>query len=119
MSRTAQELARARMRALTARTRLTGTLVELQTRLRPGALLEEAFEELREKTAEMADEAVSMVKERPGTAAGIVAAVLIYIFRGPLWDVLTDMFSRGEATDPASSEFEDGNGPASLPAVTE
>lgn len=108
MSRTERELVRARQEAARARAQLTGTLVELQGRLKPSALLEEAVEELREKADELTREGIALVKARPAATAGVVAAVLVYLFRGALWDALVAAFSRGKATDACSQEFQPG-----------
>lgn len=106
MSRTERELVRARSDATQARSRLTGTLIGLQQRLKPSALLEEAVEELREKAEALAKEGIETIKARPVATAGAVAAVLVYLFRGPLWDAIVAAFSGTKATDAAAEEFQ-------------
>lgn len=84
MTREEIRLARARLESAEARARLTGTLIEVQNRLKPKALIEEALEDLREKADEIAADAIETVKKRPFTAAILVVAVLAWIFRAPI-----------------------------------
>jgi hypothetical protein len=77
-------LARARRESASARTRLTGTLVELQHRLRPKVLIEDAIDDLRDKADELTASALDAAKQRPFTAAAIVLAVVAWLFRGRL-----------------------------------
>lgn len=106
MSRTERELARAREEATRARAQLTGLLVEIQQRLKPSALIEEVVEELREKADALAREGVEMVKARPAATLGVVAAVLAYFFRGPLWNAIASLLSGEAATDAPAQEFQ-------------
>jgi len=112
-------LVRARRQSEAARTRLTGTLVEIQNRLRPAALIDEALEDLREKADEMAHDAIEMVKARPLTAAGVVLAVLAYLFRGQLLDALGAVLDRAKATEVETHEFEREGGAGEIPALME
>lgn len=107
MKDTERTLLRARRESERARTRLTGTMIEMQNRLRPAVLIEEAIDELREKASESAKEALEFVKARPMTAAGILAAALVYLFRGRLFDAVISIFSRTRETAHADQEFHD------------
>lgn len=80
----ATDLALARRRAEDARTRLTGTLVEIQARLNPKALAREALEELKEAAQEIARDGLDGLKRHPLTLAGGAAAVGLFLARGPL-----------------------------------
>lgn len=108
MSRTERELARARQDATHARAQLTGLLVELQRRLRPSALIDEVVDELRERADVLAKEGVELVKARPVATMGVVAAVLAYFFRGPLWSTIVALLSGTPATDSSAQELQPG-----------
>jgi ElaB/YqjD/DUF883 family membrane-anchored ribosome-binding protein len=69
------ELTAARARARTARTDLQVTIREVQSRLRPANLAEEAIDNIRRKGEAVADDAAAAVRKRP-VAAGAVAAGL-------------------------------------------
>ncbi|MBB5687255.1 DUF3618 domain-containing protein [Sphingobium boeckii] len=107
MKDTELRLIRARLHSQRARARLTNTMVEMQARLRPAALIEDAVDELRERASEGAREALAFVKARPATAAGIVAAALVYLFRDRVFDTLVAIFSRARETARADQEFDD------------
>lgn len=94
MSRDEIRLARARRESAEARARLTGTLIEVQKRLKPKALIEEALEDLREKADEIAADAIETVKKRPFTAAAFVVAVLAWVFRAPILSAIGDVVER-------------------------
>lgn len=98
MNREEIRLLRARRESAAARARLTGTLVELQNRLKPKALIEEALEDLREKADEIAADAIETVKQRPFTTAAIVLAVLAWVFRAPILSALGDLVDKVKAT---------------------
>jgi ElaB/YqjD/DUF883 family membrane-anchored ribosome-binding protein len=78
------DLAIARLRAERARARLAGTLVDIQARLNPKALVREAFDELKEAAQEIAREGIDGLKRHPLTLAGVSAAVGVFLARGPL-----------------------------------
>jgi hypothetical protein len=90
------KLARAQYEAEQAKKRLASTMGALQYRLKPGTLMNNAWEGVRDKSSDFADDALQAVKERPGAASRVVAAILIYIARDPLWRVVSKIFSRDE-----------------------
>jgi hypothetical protein len=92
-------LQRARRDSVAARTRLTGTLVELQHRLRPKVLINDAIEEVREKADEMVRDTIDAAKQRPAAAAAIILGVFAWLFRGKLLGIIESVFSRLKATD--------------------
>ena len=75
------QLARAQYEAEQAKKRLASTMGALQYRLKPGTLMNNAWEGVRDKSSDLTDGALQAVKERPGAASGVVAAVLIYLAR--------------------------------------
>ena len=82
------DLAIARMRAARARTRLAGTLVDIQARLKPKALLREAVHEMKEAAQDVAREGLDSIKRHPITLAGATAALGLIFARGPLRHVI-------------------------------
>jgi hypothetical protein len=92
-------LLRARRASTAARARLTGTLVELQHRLRPKVLFDDAVEEVREKADEIVRDAIDAAKQRPVAAAAIVLGIVAWLFRGKLASLVESVFSRLKATD--------------------
>lgn len=88
MSVTDDELKLAEARSAAARQRLTGTLLLLQNKLNPRVLAADAAEELREKALQIFDEGVAAAKARPGMAAGVVAMIVAYLFRGPIFNAI-------------------------------
>lgn len=69
------ELSTAEARSQLARSRLAGTLAEIQARLKPAALAREAIGELRETGQEIASAGLAAVKRHPLRVAGTVAAI--------------------------------------------
>jgi hypothetical protein len=87
MSRDTPEIAAARIEAERARARLMDTARELQERLSPGALAQNAWEGAKSKGADLAEEAVDAVRRRPAIASGVVAAIALFLAREPLIDM--------------------------------
>lgn len=100
MTRQTRSLTQAQYEVEQAKKRLASTLGSLQYRLRPGNLVNEAWEGVRDKSSEMADGALQKVKDRPMTASGIIAAILIFLARDPLWAALSKLLGRDEEEDP-------------------
>lgn len=107
MSSAKEKLERKRSEAADARARLTGTMLQLQQRLKPAALINEAVGEMREKVAELSQEGIEMARSRPVAVAGIGVALLVYVFRGMLWSKLVAAFSRRRETVSDAGEFQD------------
>ena len=76
-----------------AKQRLASTMGALQYRLKPGNLMSDAWEGVREKSGEVADGALQAVKERPAAASGILAALVIFLARDPLWRAACGLLS--------------------------
>lgn len=77
-----------------ARARLVTTLTEIQQRLSPRVLMAEARDEFEQKAAELIDDGVAFVKERPGTVGAIVAALIVWLLRGPIIAAIASAFAR-------------------------
>ena len=76
-----------------AKQRLASTMGALQYRLKPGNLMSDAWEVVREKSGEVADGALQAVKDRPAAASGILAALVIFLARDPLWRAACGLLS--------------------------
>ena len=95
------EIAAARIAAEVARTRLIATAEELQERLSPKILARDAWEGAKSKGADIAEDAVDAVRKRPVAATGVVAAIALFLARGPLLDLagkMTKGISKKRAT---------------------
>ncbi len=100
-----RQLEMAQYQAEQAKKKFNSTLGALQYRLKPGTLANHAWGGVREKSGEMADDAIfavsgltdgalQAVKERPVAASGIAAGLLIFLARAPLWRAASRIFSK-------------------------
>ena len=87
MSGDTPEVAAARIEAARARARLMDTARELQDRLSPGTLAQNAWAGAKSKGADLAEDAVVADKWRPAIAGGVVAALALFLAREPLMDM--------------------------------
>ena len=67
-----------------ARGRLESTLAALQQRLRPASLADEAWDGVKDKSADLADGALQAVKKRPATVSVALGALALFLAREPL-----------------------------------
>ena len=81
------KISAARIEAERARARMMATAQELQDRLSPKTLARGAWEGAKAKGADMAEEAVDTVRAHPGAAAGVVAALALFLAREPFLDL--------------------------------
>ena len=87
MNNDTPQVAAARIEAERARARLMETARELQDRLSPATLAQNAWEGAKSKGADLAEEAVDAVRRRPAIASGVVAAIALFLAREPLIDM--------------------------------
>jgi ElaB/YqjD/DUF883 family membrane-anchored ribosome-binding protein len=78
------EISAARFEAERSRARVMAKAHELQERLSPKTLAHGAWQGVKEKGADMAEDAVDAVRTRPIAATGIVAAITMFLAREPL-----------------------------------
>ncbi|HEV2746557.1 MAG TPA: DUF3618 domain-containing protein [Allosphingosinicella sp.] len=78
------QIERAQAEVEQAKRRLASTLGALQYRLKPGTLMNQAWEGVREKGGAVADDAMQAVKDRPAAVSGVIAASLLFLARDPL-----------------------------------
>ncbi len=96
------ELILARREAEAARQRLTATLSELQQRLKPATLATNAWEGVKDKSGEIAEDAVQAVKARPVAVSAVLAAVTLFLARAPIKSAVAGLFS-GEEEEPEAA----------------
>jgi hypothetical protein len=93
------EIEQAKRDALGARRRFERTLAAVQDRLRPGNLAEEAWDGVKDKSADLADGALQAVKSRPKAVSLALGAFAIFLARQPLKRAVTRLVSGGEDED--------------------
>ena len=101
MSATAPGIIAARAEVERTRTRLLDTAHELQQRLNPKTLARDAWQGAKDKGADLAEDAVDAVRNRPIAASGIAAALALFLAREPLKDLASRMF--GDDDESATS----------------
>lgn len=87
MKREPPEVTAAKLQAERARSQLMGTAQRLQARLSPGTLVSNAWQDAKDKGADLAENAVDAVRTRPVAASGVVAAIALFLAREPLMDL--------------------------------
>jgi hypothetical protein len=94
-------IAAAKAEAVRARARFETTVGAAQTRLQPRSLAEEAWDGAKAKGADLADEALQAVKQRPGKVSLTLGAFAIFLARRPLKRAIGRLISGDEddATD--------------------
>jgi uncharacterized protein DUF3618 len=102
VTRDTPEVAAARIEAERARARLMETAQDLQARLRPKTLAQNAWEGAKMKGADLAEDAVDAVRRRPLAATGLVAAIALFIAREPLRDLAGRLVGSGKDADQES-----------------
>jgi len=96
------ELVKARIEAEAARRRLTATIGELQQRLKPATLATNAWEGMKDKSGELAEDAVQAVKSRPVAVSAVLAAVTLFLARAPIKSAVAGLFS-DDAEEPEAA----------------
>lgn len=90
-----RELMKARADVARSRADLTATITQLKHRLKPATLASDAWRGVKDRSSEYSGKGVQAVAERPGLAGGAVAAVLLFLLRGPLAQLLSRAFGSG------------------------
>ncbi|MBB5709092.1 DUF3618 domain-containing protein [Sphingomonas xinjiangensis] len=76
------DLIAAQARVEAARARLTGTLSEVQTRLKPGNLAQNAMDSATTTLTTAAQRGADAARARPYAAAGVAGGVVLFLARG-------------------------------------
>jgi len=92
-----ERIEEARRNTVRARGRLESTLCALQARLKPGNLAGEAWDGVKDKSADLADGALQAVKKRPAIASAALGALALFLAREPIRRAVTRMLSDDEA----------------------
>ena len=74
------------------RAALLDTARELQQRLQPKTLANEAWEKAKNKGADLAEDAVDAVRKRPVAVGGVVAALTMFLAREPIKDAAVNIY---------------------------
>ena len=82
----------ARIEVARSRASLIDKARELQTRLQPKTLANEAWEKAKVKGADLAEDAVDAVKKRPVATGGVVAALTMFLAREPIKDAVSNLY---------------------------
>ena len=82
----------ARIEVARTRAALIDRARELQARLQPKTLANEAWEKAKVKGADLAEDAVDAVKKRPVATGGVVAALTMFLAREPIKDAMSSFY---------------------------
>ena len=86
------KVAAARIEVERSRAALIESARDLQARLQPKVLANEAWEKAKEKGADLAEDAVDAVKKRPVATGGLVAALTMFLAREPIKDGIANIY---------------------------
>lgn len=86
--------------AVQARARLDSTLEALQQRLHPRQLANDAWGGVKEKSGDLAENALGAVKQRPAMVGAALTAAALFLARRPLLDAARRAFG----TEPESED---------------
>lgn len=125
----ALQLERAQYEVGQAKKRLASTMGTLQYKLKPGNIVSNAWDGVRDKGSEAADDAlnavsdladgaVGAVKARPMAASGILAAALLFFARRPIRRAASRIFSGKEDEGIVKTDLSDADGNYDLTAPT-
>lgn len=84
-----------------ARGQLLGTIGILAERMEPKKIASDLWESAKVKGADLAEDAVDAVRERPGLVTGAVAALALFFAREPIKDGIVHLYDKvtGEGHD--------------------
>jgi hypothetical protein len=117
-----EAIEQAKRDAVAARGRLDSALGALQHRLQPANLAGEAWDGVKDKSADLADGALAAVRKRPAAVSMAIGAVALFLAREPLKRAVTRLVS-GDEAEPADDrivtriETDDARLKASAPIV--
>ena len=87
------EVERAKREAVLARRRFDGTLIEVQERMKPANLAGEAWDGVKDKSADLTDAALGAVRKRPVAVSMALGAFALFLAREPLKRTVTRLFA--------------------------
>lgn len=87
-----RELIAAKAKAEALQAQLMSTVGELKHRLKPSTLASDAWHGVKDKGSDFGGKGVQAVKDRPGVSGGALAAVALFLLRGPIAHLLSRLF---------------------------
>lgn len=81
-----------------ARGRLMATVEEIQQRIAPSTLMDEALDQVRSRSTELAQSAGRIARERPATVVATAAGIGAVLARRPLARLAARIFGRKQET---------------------
>jgi hypothetical protein len=94
-----------------AKERFMGTLHTLQYRLSPKTIANDVKESVKEKASDaanaglnVANQGVATARARPAAAAALAVPLVIFLLRKPIARVLSRLFDRSDAGEPATTD---------------
>lgn len=93
------QLEQAKRNAVMARQRLDSSLVAVQLRLKPGNLAGEAWDGVKDKSADLADGALEAVRKRPAAVSVALGAFALFLARKPLARTVSRLVGGEEEED--------------------
>jgi hypothetical protein len=105
----APEILKARLEAEQARRRLGATAAELQERLKPATLAHNAWDGVKERGGEIAEDAVEAVKARPAVVSAALAAFTLFLARKPIRHAVSRLFSGSGDDDLVTTRLDGGD----------
>ncbi|HYI39467.1 MAG TPA: DUF3618 domain-containing protein [Allosphingosinicella sp.] len=105
----AGELTMAKQQAERARRRLASTAAELQQRLKPGTIASNAWAGVKDKSGEIADDAVEAVRARPVPVAAALTMFTLFLARAPIKSAVSWFFSNREDEDLVTVRLDEGD----------
>jgi len=96
----------AKREAVRAKERFERTLAAVQERLSPGNLAGEAWDGVKDKSADLAEGALQAVKSRPKAVSLAVGALAVFLARQPLKRAVSRLISgEGEGNEDEGAEL--------------
>ena len=92
----ADDIRLARQEAERARRSLAATAAELQQRLKPGTLASNAWAGVKDKSGDLAEDAVEAVKARPVIVSAALAAFTLFLARAPIKSAVAGLLAGDE-----------------------
>jgi hypothetical protein len=111
----APEILKAKRDAEQARKALLETAHELQTRLKPGTIVGNAWDGVKERGSDMAENTVEAVKARPYPVAAGLAAFTLFLARKPIRSAVSKLFHSAPDDDLVTTTL-DTDGPYDITA---
>jgi len=107
----AAKVVAARIEVARHRAALIDVVHELQARLQPATLANEAWAKAKNKGADLAEEAIDTIRTRPVAAGGIAAAIAMFLAREPIRNAASKAFDAMTSRDAAKTSGEALNPP--------